>query len=198
LTIRVQSKTLPTRERFAVQWIRWTGRGISFRETVTCVPNRIGRWVFANSTRSVAAAIKNDHPIGWSFFIAADVLIPTGAQRPFDGTRGKRAIFLCNEVDTRPRPRRGSARSRRNILVQRAALFLIGLLRDGPVDGMFDLQWRLRRDILIPVVQIAGQIPVCGEHEKAFAASDALPPVRLYENEDRRYGNERCFYDHPA
>ncbi len=37
----------------SAQWIRLTGRGISFRETVTCVPKRIGRWVFANSTRSV-------------------------------------------------------------------------------------------------------------------------------------------------
>ena len=32
---------------------------------------------------------------------------------------------------TRPRPRRGSARSRRNILIQRAALYLIGFLRIG-------------------------------------------------------------------
>ena len=39
------------------QLSRLTGRGICFRETVTCVPNRIGRWVFANSTRSVAATI---------------------------------------------------------------------------------------------------------------------------------------------
>ena len=50
-------ETLPAWERFAVQWIRLTGRGIPFRETVTCVPNRIGRWVFANSRRSVAASI---------------------------------------------------------------------------------------------------------------------------------------------
>ena len=50
-------ETLPAWERFAVQWIRLIWRGGCDRKTVTCVPSRIGRWVFANSTRSVAATI---------------------------------------------------------------------------------------------------------------------------------------------
>jgi len=37
---------------------------------------------------------------GGCFFVAAGAA-RTGAQRLFDGTRGQRAIFLCNEVDTR-------------------------------------------------------------------------------------------------
>ena len=85
------------------QLSRLTGRGICFRETVTCVPKRIGRWVFANSTRSVAATIEKTTIIRWPFFYCGWSSILTGAERLFDGTRGKRAIFLCNEVDTRGR-----------------------------------------------------------------------------------------------
>ena len=43
---------------------------------------------------------KNSPLHGGCFFVAAGAA-RTGAKRPFDGTRGQRAIFLCNEVDTR-------------------------------------------------------------------------------------------------
>ena len=61
------------------QWIRCTGRGSCFRETVTCVPNRIGRWVFANSRRSVAATTLRR--LFW-YKVSVFLFAPGGFEKP--------------------------------------------------------------------------------------------------------------------
>ena len=81
-----------------------TGRGVWVLGTETRIPSRIGRFCLANSMRSLAATIKMTIPTGMVIFIAADVLIPTGAKCPFGNA---------------PAPWRGSARSRHPFLCLR-------------------------------------------------------------------------------
>ena len=81
-----------------------------------------------------------NHPNLGGYFYSVDHRFSRAQRALFDGTRGKRAIFLCNEVETRGR--KAFTRRRRNLLEERREAPAIRFLRNRSPHRSYDSHGR--------------------------------------------------------